>query len=231
MHLKLLTLSCLIFLTGCATLPPAVPPGATPSLPPNGGIYHRVARGQTLWSISKRYGVDLDTLVQVNRLANSSQINTGQLIVIPRPDAASHAVPMPAADATPEPFTVDNNGFIWPVQGQLLSAFGTRQQGVANQGIDVAAPAGTPVLASRGGRVSFVGEEMPGYGKTVILDHGDGYATVYAWNSEVLVRVGEVVPQRQTIAKVGTTGRAASPSLHFEIRRGHRPQNPFYFLP
>ena len=230
-HLKLVTLSCLILLTGCATAPRAASPAVMSPLAPVGTFYHRVERGQTLWSISQRYGVDLDTLVRLNQLPSSSQINAGQLIVIPRQTGTPPAASRPAAVTTPEPFTVDGNDFIWPVRGQLLAAFGVRQQGVANQGIDVAAPAGTPVLAARGGRVSFVGEQVPGYGKTVILDHGDGYATVYAWNGEVLVHAGQAVPQREVIARVGATGRAAAPSLHFEIRRGHRPQNPFYFLP
>lgn len=198
------------------------------------GSYHRVERGQTLWSISKRYGVDLETLVHLNRLPSSSQINAGQLIFVPAQPtsgAAPSVSSMTTAPSAAEPFTADANGFLWPLEGRVLAVFGARQQGVANQGIDVAAPLGAPVLASRGGRVIFVGEELPGYGRTVILDHGDGYATVYAWNSEVLVRVGQVVPQRQVIARVGATGRAASSGVHFEIRRGHRPQNPFYFLP
>ncbi len=122
-------------------------------------------------------------------------------------------------------FAPDAQEFIWPVNGSLIASFGARRAGVTNQGIDVAAPAGTPVLAARGGRVAFVGNELPGYGKTVIIDHGDGYSSVYAWNGDVLVAVGQVVPQRYPIAKVGTTGRATAPSLHFEIRRGHRPQD------
>ena len=199
------------------------------------GAYHRVERKETLWSISQRYNVDLDTLVRVNHLADSGQINAGQSLFIPTPQA----VPVPrttttsvrVAAAASAPLVADGNNFIWPVEGHVLSAFGSRSNGVANQGIDVAAPAGTTVVASRGGRVAFIGEEVPGYGKTIILDHGDDYHTVYACNSEVLVQTGQIVAQRQPIATVGTSGRATSPSLHFEIRRGHRPQNPFYFLP
>ncbi len=206
-----------------------------PSLPPPSaaGFYHRVERKETLWSISRRYGVDLDTLVRANHLTSSSAINAGHVLLIPaqRPTTpAVSAVPnTPAASLTP--FAPDAQKFIWPVNGSLIASFGARHAGVTNQGIDVAAPAGTPVLAARGGRVAFVGNEVPGYGKTVIIDHGDGYNSVYAWNGEVLVAVGQVVPQRHPIAKVGATGRATAPSLHFEIRRGHRPQNPFYFLP
>ena len=216
-------------LIGCGTAPvrsvpmiAAIVP-ATPVLPPStaAGRYHRVERKETLWSISRRYGVDLDTLLRANHVARSSAINTGQVLVIPADGSTA-----PGA-----PFQPDNHEFIWPVKGALLASFGARHHGVANQGIDVAAPAGTPVVASRGGRVAFVGDEVPGYGKTIIIDHGDGYHSVYAWNGEVLVTAGQVVPQRQLIAKVGATGRATAPSLHFEIRRGHRPQNPFYFLP
>ena len=199
------------------------------------GAYHRVERKETLWSISQHYHVDLETLVRVNRLTDQGQIKTGQRLFIPDMPAvvapAPRATPPRVAPGATGPLVSDGHNFIWPVDGRVMAAFGSRAKGVANQGIDVATPAGTPVLASRGGRVAFVGEEVPGYGKTVILDHGDGYHTVYACNSDVLVQVGQLVTQRQPIARVGATGRATSPGLHFEIRRGHRPQNPFYFLP
>ena len=87
------------------------------------------------------------------------------------------------------------------------------------------------VAASRGGKISFVDENMKGFGKTIIIDHDDGYSTVYAYNSQILVRVDQEVEKGTVIAKAGQSGRAASPRLHFEIRKKHEPQNPFYFLP
>ena len=219
--------------TALPTLPPQQP--SAYSAPSAAETYHDVGPKQTLWSISRQYGVDVETLARANHLSNTSQIQAGQRLLIPeRSRAARRAKPSVAVAPVRSsgPIPVDGREFIWPVQGgRVIAPFGTRQQGVANQGIDLSAPAGAPVVAARGGRVTFVGEELPGYGKTVILDHGDGYSTVYAWNRDILVSVGQVVPQRFTIATVGTTGRTQAPALHFQIRRGHRPQNPFYFLP
>ena len=97
--------------------------------------------------------------------------------------------------------------------------------------IDIQARDGMVVAASRSGRVIFSEEKVKGFGKTVIIDHGDGIQTVYSHNSEILVKIGEDVKQAQPIAKVGSTGRGNSPYLHFEIRKRHKPQNPFYYLP
>ena len=87
------------------------------------------------------------------------------------------------------------------------------------------------VRASRSGKVVYRDQFMKGFGKTVILDHGDNYQTVYSYNSDILVNVGDQVAQNSVIAKVGRTGRAKDPTLHFEIRRDGEPQNPFFYLP
>jgi murein DD-endopeptidase MepM/ murein hydrolase activator NlpD len=80
------------------------------------------------------------------------------------------------------------------------------------------------------GRVIFSEDKVRGFGKTVIIDHGDGIQTVYSHNSEILVKIGEDVRQGKPVAKVGSGGRGNSPYLHFEIRKRHKPQNPFYYL-
>ncbi|MBI3615934.1 MAG: M23 family metallopeptidase [Candidatus Omnitrophica bacterium] len=121
--------------------------------------------------------------------------------------------------------------FVWPVKGKVISIFGMRQGTFLNKGIDIQAPTGTEVRAARPGLVSFIHEELPGFGKTIILDHEDGFATVYAYVGQILVRQGERVAQRQVIARVGKSGRAEVSALHFEVRRNQRPQNPFHYLP
>ena len=85
--------------------------------------------------------------------------------------------------------------------------------------------------AARSGRVVFIDANMPGYGKTVILEHGDGFSTVYAWNGELLVQLGQTVSQATPIATIGSSGRATAPSLHFEIRRQGKPVDPLQYLP
>ena len=113
----------------------------------------------------------------------------------------------------------------------MISIFGARGGGRVNKGVDIQASSGSDVRAARGGRVDFIHENLPGFGKTIIIDHGDGFASVYAYVSEILVRKGDVVAQRQVIARVGKTGRAEVPALHFQIRRNQKPQNPLYYLP
>jgi lipoprotein NlpD len=119
--------------------------------------------------------------------------------------------------------------FTWPLKGVLYSRFGVRGKS-RHDGIDIAAPMGSPVTAAGDGTVIFVGVQS-GYGKVVIVRHQRGLVTVYAHNSEVLVREGAHVARGQLIAKVGQTGRTTGPHLHFEVRDGVKPKNPLLYLP
>jgi len=183
------------------------------------GLYHRVRRGDTLWGISKRYSVDIEKIAKANRLRNKRKIYAGQKLFIPN-----------AAKALP-PSRKENRKFGWPIKGRIVSFYGTRSDNVKNKGIDIKARRGQKVLASRDGIVSYVDENMKGFGKTIIIDHKDGFSTVYAYNSRILVNVGEQVAKRSVIARAGSSGRAKSPRLHFEIRKNKAPRNPFYYLP
>lgn len=183
------------------------------------GLYHKVSKGETLWRISKAYGVDLQTIANANKLPDEKKIYIGQLLFIPQ---------IETRDYTKD---IKESSFIWPIKGTIISFYGSYKDGVKNKGIDIKARHGEAVVASRSGKVSFIDENMKGFGKTLIIDHGDEYSTVYAHNSQLLVKVGQYVKQGTVVAKAGQSGRAASPRLHFEIRKKHKPQNPFYFLP
>ncbi len=187
----------------------------------SGAFYHVVARGETLWRIARRYGVTMEELVGANQLSDASRIHVGQRVVIP---AQGRPVPADSNVGRPE-------GFVWPVEGKVISVFGMRLAGRVNKGIDIQAPPGTEIVASASGRVSFIHENLPGFGKTIILDHGEGFATVYSYAQEILVRPGDQVHQRQVIAQVGASGRLRTGALHFEVRRNQKPQNPFHYLP
>jgi murein DD-endopeptidase MepM/ murein hydrolase activator NlpD len=101
--------------------------------------------------------------------------------------------------------------------------------GARHDGIDIAAPEGTPISAAGDGTAIYVGEQS-GYGQVVILRHDDGLVTVYAHASAVLVREGARVTRGQVVAKVGQTGRTTGPHLHFEVREGTTPKNPLQYL-
>ena len=100
-----------------------------------------------------------------------------------------------------------------------------------NKGIDIAAKKNTIIVAARSGKISFVSDNLKGYGKIIIIDHPDNYQTVYAYNSENLATNRQFVMQDEPIAKVGSSGRAEFPCLHFEIRKDHRTHNPLDYLP
>lgn len=136
----------------------------------------------------------------------------------------------PPAPAPPDAQTASasSSGFVWPVRGTILSPFGPRW-GRLHAGIDIAAPAGTPIAASAAGTVIYSGR-MSGYGNLVVLQHAGGTATAYAHNSSNAVSVGQSVAQGQTIASVGCTGRCFGDHVHFEIRVGGSPVDPLGYL-
>jgi murein DD-endopeptidase MepM/ murein hydrolase activator NlpD len=129
------------------------------------------------------------------------------------------------ADSTTQKFL----RLLKPIQNALVtSGFGFRW-GRPHQGIDMAAPAGTPIMAAEGGKVVYSGWKT-GYGKFVAIDHGHGYQTHYAHCSSLLVRNGQQVKKGQRIAKVGSTGHSTGPHLHFEVIANGVHRNPAKFL-
>jgi murein DD-endopeptidase MepM/ murein hydrolase activator NlpD len=128
----------------------------------------------------------------------------------------------------PPPLT--GNGFVWPVRGKLASSFGGKPDGTRNDGINIRAPEGTPVVAAENGVVVFAGDEIPGYGNMLLISHADGFMTAYAHNRDVRVSIGQRVERGQRVASVGRTGNVGSPQLHFELRDGKEPVDPVALL-
>ncbi|MBN1871488.1 MAG: peptidoglycan DD-metalloendopeptidase family protein [Candidatus Omnitrophica bacterium] len=188
------------------------------------GVYYEVQRGDTLWRIAKLYEKDVDEIVKANRLPSATKIDVGQKLFIP---GASENNTYATASNT-RPFS---GKFSWPVVGKVTSHFGEKNGLVKNKGINIEAREGSKVVAADSGVVSFIDENMKGLGKTIIIDHENGFSTVYAHNSSISVNVGQKIERNQVIAYVGKTGRAEKPYLHFQIRKGHEPINPFYYLP
>jgi murein DD-endopeptidase MepM/ murein hydrolase activator NlpD len=120
--------------------------------------------------------------------------------------------------------------FRWPVRGKVITAYGAKANGKANDGINLAVPEGTPVKAAEDGVVAYSGNELKGYGNLVLVRHSNGYVTAYAHASELLVKRGDTIKRGQVIAKSGQSGEVGSPQLHFEIRKGSTPVDPLQFL-
>ncbi len=201
------------------------------------GVYHVVQRHQTLYRICKTYKVDIHEVASINGITDHSKIQTGQRIFIPGArrvlkveividDVAAEQVP----SGRERPRTVyEKMDFIWPVQGKLGDGFEDDER-KRHQGIDIRASQGTPIKASGAGIVIYSGNTIKGYGNMVILRHSEEYVTVYAHNQVNLVEEGAQIEKGQVIGKVGQTGRASGPHLHFEIRRNNKPVDPMLYL-
>jgi len=116
------------------------------------------------------------------------------------------------------------------VKGAVIAEFGSAGVGRRNDGVNIAAPVGTPVRAAADGEVVYRGSELDGYGNLLLIKHADGFVTAYAHNDTMLARKGQKVQKGQVIAKVGQTGAVTEPQLHFEIRQNLKSVDPLALL-
>lgn len=130
------------------------------------------------------------------------------------------------SDLLENPLPRSAKTFREPVQGLIVSRFGTRDNDTVNDGVDFSVPKGTPVKAAENGVVAYTGDELPGFGRLILVRHADGYVTAYAHNDELLVSRCQVVKRGQVISRAGATGKVAKPQLHFEIRKDAKPVDP-----
>lgn len=130
----------------------------------------------------------------------------------------------------PQPAGRTGGFFQWPVNGKIISGFGATSGGLHNDGINIAAPRGTPVHAAENGVVVYAGNQLRGFGNLVLIRHADGWVTAYAHNDTLLVKKGQQVKRGDVIARVGSTGNVSTPQLHFELRKGTEAVDPKMML-
>ncbi|MDR7419323.1 MAG: peptidoglycan DD-metalloendopeptidase family protein [Armatimonadota bacterium] len=194
---------------------------------------HVVRSGETLWDIARRYGTRVEDLMVWNDLGHSEWIKPGQRLRLAVTQVPRHRQ-MTAQTRSGRPVMVDERAiqaagpFLWPARGVVTSRFGWRYRR-HHDGLDIAAPRGTPIYAARDGVVEFAGWRG-GYGRVVFLDHGGGFVTVYGHASTLIVKPGQRVKKGQLIARVGCTGSCTGSHVHFEVRLNGRAQNPLPYL-
>ncbi|MFN8442499.1 MAG: M23 family metallopeptidase [Caldilineaceae bacterium] len=203
-------------------------------IPPSDGVVHTVHSGDTLNAIAQRYKVSMDAIVGFmgNGLKDAgSPLVLNQDIFVPggvKPfqAPAQVAVVSRASAQTPYNALKGSGSFGWPATGQI-----TQYYWRGHPAIDVASWVGNPVKSADDGYVvEVVGGWSSGYGLHVIIDHGNGFQTLYAHLSSVWVSVGENVSKGQQIGAVGSTGNSTGPHLHFEVRYQGVGQNPLSYL-
>ncbi len=215
---------------------------------------HRVAAGETLFSLGRKYHLNPYRIAAYNGLPRNVRLKAGQIVRIPgassapeaaaapvakphsapkkdngripaAPSASAETAPAPAAPSTPAAAA-----FLWPVRGKVISTYGAKPGGTRNEGINIAVSEGADIHAAGDGVVAYAGNELKGYGNLVLIRHKGGWVTAYAHNKELFVRRGDRVRRGQVIAKAGSTGSVKTPQLHFELRKGAAAVNPLNYL-
>ena len=190
---------------------------------PEGEVPKQVARSAPVASTPKAAPQATAKAPKPRQMERAPKVaaDAGKIAMIP-PKKPPAPVPPPPQRA--------GKGFVWPVQGPLLSSFGAKDGGLRNDGINIKADHGTPVRAAENGVVAYAGNEIRGFGNLLLIKHAGGYITAYAHNDRLLVRRGQRVGRGEKIATVGATGNVNRPQLHFEVRKGRRPQDPKKYL-
>ncbi len=211
-----------------------IKPGMELKVPPVTGLVHKVKRGETIYSIAKKYEVEAQNIVNwpFNSFADDETfaLAVGQILVVPdgvMPEAAPPTQPRYIARQTPDAGTVTATGqFVWPTAGKV-----TQNPVWYHMAVDIANRDAPDVLAADSGRVIVAGfPDRQGYGNRVIVDHGNGYQTLYAHLAAIYVTEGQNIGRGAAIGKMGSTGRSTGMHLHFEIRKDGALQNPLGYL-
>lgn len=214
-------------------------PGMELRILPVDGVRHKVSRGETIYTIGKRYGLDTSQAQVIvdypfNEFLNDEtfELATGQYVMVP--DGVPPSKPAPRSIAvrqsvvtTPDAGAVTAMGsFVWPASGRITQGYR-----FYHKAWDIANRSGGPILAADSGTVVAAGWlDGYGYGNRVMIDHGNGYVTLYAHLSVVQVVAGQRVNRGSVIGQMGSTGRSTGVHLHFEIRNGGVLLDPAGFL-
>lgn len=209
-----------------------VKPGVVVSIPPVTGVVYKVKAGETVNSIAKKFQTEPQGIVDfpLNTFANDETfaLVAGQTLIVPdgvMPDETATA-PRYSAVLTPDAGAVSATGnFAWPAQGRITQPFRWYHKGE-----DIANATGTPVVAADAGKIVTAGWTNVGYGNHIIIDHENGYLTLYAHLSQISVVVGQRVARGAQIGLMGSTGRSTGPHLHFEIRTSGGNVDPLGYL-
>jgi len=193
------------------------------NIPPVNGVVHKVKSGETVYSIAKKYDISAQGIVDFpfNDFTNDETfaLAVGQTLVVPEgvmPDVQPWSPTSSLARVlTPDAGSVSATGsWIWPASGRI-----TQRYLAWHKGIDIANKSGGSILAADSGKVVVAGWlDNAGYGNRVMVDHGNGYQTLYAHLSKISVRVGQSVKRGDMLGLMGSTGRSTGTHLHFEIR-------------
>ncbi len=208
-----------------------IKPGQSLKVPPVTGVVYKVGSGDTIYSIAKKFKTDAQKILNFpfNDFADldTFALSSGQTLYVPdgilEEEQPKYTTSQYYAQA--QAGVRGSSNFIWPTSGMI-----TQYPVWYHMALDIANPGAPPVLASDTGTVTYSGCLSYGYGCHIIIDHGNGYQTLYGHMSSLIASAGQVVSQGQTIGIMGSTGMSSGTHLHFEIRSGGALRNPLSYL-
>lgn len=219
-----------------------IKPGQTLKIPPVEGYLYTVKKGDSLAAIATKYKGEQTAILDANHLATADAIQPGQELIIPGGQPPAAPAPTPTTNRSlltqvyggnkssddPPPSTKATGArFVWPTSSHRINQY---FRGRYHTGVDIDGDYSSPLYAAAAGRVTYAAFDRSGYGLHIVIDHGNGYQTLYGHASKIFVSRGDTVKQGQTIGMVGSTGRSTGTHLHFEIRTGGGFLNPLSFF-
>lgn len=200
------------------------------TVPSKDGIFHMIRPGQGLADIARAYEIPLKSVLSANHKMSNSDLRLGEILYLPGARYLSRKDLRWQALASLEA----KSGFVKPTTGRFADGYGKRTHPISgksifHEGVDLAPGWGARVVASQSGQVRSANISA-GYGRLIIIDHGNGIATWYAHLDEILVKPQQKIKKGQLIGRVGNTGKVTGPHLHFEVRLKGKPQNPLIYL-
>lgn len=241
--MRFILILVMLALAGCGGSQAVAPVGVyrAQSQQPPPTVY-KVRRGDTLYSVSWRFGMDFKNVASINRIRSPYTIYVGQKLRFKAnkqlatkstksTKSAKKSSTTNKKKTTSKSTWVPSNQRLtwrWPVNGKIISTYSKSIAG--RKGIDIAGKSGQQVSAAAAGKVVYSGNGLPRYGNLIIIKHNDTYLSAYAHNKYLIVKDGQTVKAGQKIALLGRTG-AQRDQLHFEIRRNGEPVDPMRFLP
>ena len=198
-----------------------------------------VKKGNTLFDIAQCFNVSISDIMKINQLKSNDIIYEGDKLFIPfSANSINTLCEKPAKiiakKSNNKTIIVGNNKnstYVWPVKGKVISNFGLLAKGLRNDGINISAQIGEPVLAIESGKIIYAGNEIQAFGNLILVKHFNNKTSAYAHLDKINVVKGEKVNKGQVIALVGNSGKVSIPQLHFEIRDKNGPLNPLKYLP
>ena len=224
-------LMLLLLTVGCSGISPIYSVGG-------GAGTYVVRKGDSLYSIAFRYGLDYKSLARINRVSPPYTIYVNQVLQLrgseklPKKDGGPSKTkllmkPRVSKLIKHQSRSEEVTNWIWPLKGQIINKFSLVHP--VNKGIDIAGKSGDSVVAAAGGLVVYAGGNLRGYGQLVIVKHNNSFLSAYGNNQSLLVSEGERVAKGKVIAHVGKNAMNLE-MLHFEIRRDGKPVNPLNYI-